>query len=210
MATTPGQTTELEAVNTMLSAIGEAPVVDLDASPAMAEVALARAILAETSKKVQVRGWNFNQELEYPLAIDGSGFINVPTNCVRAKISDSLFSKYPNLTLRGTKVYNQDTHSYVFTETLKFSLILYLDFDSLPEMARSYIAVRAARILQDRFETSETLHAYTEADEMQALADLKEYEGDTANYSIFDNYDVARTLDRDSYSNGGAVNPSFG
>lgn len=207
MATTPGQTTELEAVNTMLSAIGEAPVNSLDTASGMVEVSLARAILAETSKKVQVRGWQFNQELEYPLVPDGvTGNISVPSNCVRAKISDCQFSKYPNLTLRGLRIYNQDTQSYVFTETLKFTLIIYLDFDSLPEMARSYIAVRSARILQDRFETSDALHGYTEADEFQALADLKEYEGDTANYSIFDNYDVARTLDRNSYTSGGAAN----
>jgi hypothetical protein len=57
-------TTELEAVNTMLSAVGSQPVSSLDAG---AEVAIAKNILRETRREVLSRGWSFNYETEVKL-----------------------------------------------------------------------------------------------------------------------------------------------
>lgn len=53
--TSPTPTTELEAVNTMLSGIGEAPVNSL--SEVTADVSLARHILNEVSREVQLEGF---------------------------------------------------------------------------------------------------------------------------------------------------------
>ena len=45
---------------------------------------------------------------------------------------------------------------------------------------------------------SEKISAFTRGDEMAALVTLRQFEMDTADYSVFDNYDVARIVDRDS------------
>ena len=63
--TTP--TTELEAVNIMLSTIGEAPVNNLDSGLVDAETA--ETILKNVSRDVQSHGWNFNSEPDYTLRL---------------------------------------------------------------------------------------------------------------------------------------------
>ena len=54
-------TTKLEAINTMLSVIGEAPVSSFEAN-ATGDVAIAKNILDEVLQEVQTRGWHWNTE----------------------------------------------------------------------------------------------------------------------------------------------------
>ena len=61
--------------------------------------------------------------------------------------------------------------------------------------------IRAARIYQDRLLGSEKLSSFNRGDEQAALFALRDFEMETADYSIFDNYDVARVIDRQSVIN---------
>ena len=71
-------TTKLEAINQMLSGIGQAPVVSLDvANP---EIAIAVDVLDQVDREVQGEGWHFNTEVAYPFMADTSGNIFVPPN----------------------------------------------------------------------------------------------------------------------------------
>ena len=77
MSLTP--TTELEAVNTMLNTIGEAPVntlVNMTSVDALA----ALSVLQNVNRGVQVEGWFFNSEYDYPLVPDLDGNLPLPTN----------------------------------------------------------------------------------------------------------------------------------
>ena len=58
MATQITPTTELQAVNQMLSVIGEAPVNSITGT-VTTDVSVAKNILDETSMSVQSMGWNF-------------------------------------------------------------------------------------------------------------------------------------------------------
>ena len=71
------KTTQLEAVNVMLSAIGEAPVSSLENSQ-LEDVAVAQNILNETIVDVQTTGYNFNSEYNYKISPDTDSIINVP------------------------------------------------------------------------------------------------------------------------------------
>ena len=59
MTTRITPTTELEAVNIMLSVIGEAPVNTITGTNSV-DVSVAKNVLDETSMSVQGMGWNFN------------------------------------------------------------------------------------------------------------------------------------------------------
>ena len=83
--TTP--TTKLEAVNSMLSTIGEAPVNSLTSGLVDAETA--ETILNEVSRSVQAHGWNFNSEPDYTVAADTSGNVVLPTEIIRADLANS-------------------------------------------------------------------------------------------------------------------------
>jgi hypothetical protein len=187
-------TTELAAVNLMLGAIAESPVSTLEDS-GLADVATARAILSETSREVQARGWDFNSETNYPLPRDGDNYIPVPANVLRVDTTKE-YREY-DVVQRGFRLYDRKNHSYAFDKTLKVDIMFLLPFEELPEAARYYIAIRAARKFVDREQPSETGHRYTQEDEDTALVTLKEAEGDTGDYNMLSgSYSVASILAR--------------
>ena len=189
-------TTKLEAINIMLSAVGESPVSALDGSNADAVVA--ENILDEVNKDVQSRAWHFNTEYDVVLTPDAeTNQITLPTNASRVDLED-VNAGTKDVVERGRKLYDKKAHSYTFTESVKATVAYLFEFVDLPENARRYIAIRAARIFQDRMVGSPDHHTFNLRDELTALSDLKEYEGDTGDHTIFDNYDVFRIVDRGS------------
>jgi len=66
-----------------------------------------------------------------------------------------------------------------------------LDWDSLPEVARRYITLKASRVFQGRIIGSRELEALIARDEYVARANLLEADGSTSDRTIFDNYDTS-------------------
>lgn len=188
-------TTKLQAVNTMLSTIGSAPVNSITGTNS-ADIALAVQILDETSLAVQSEGWHWNTEYEVSYTPSPTtGEIAVPGNALMVDVD------FPNnlktdVILRGQKLYDLKTKSYVFTEAVKATVVYGLEWEELPQAARYYINIKAARIFLDRMVGSEKHHTFTLRDEVMALSKLREYEGETADRTIFDNYDTFRVIAR--------------
>lgn len=193
--TTP--TTELEAVNIMLSTIGEAPVNNLQSGLVDAETA--ETILKNVSRDVQSHGWNFNSEPDYTVAADSSGNVILPTEIVRADLANSE-TKYRSskneYIQRGNKMYDKVNHTFNIGKALKLDVVVLLSFDLLPEIARRYIAIKASRIFQERVVGSVELSQMNRNDEQQAWFALQEMEGDNGDYNIFDDYSTASVLNR--------------
>tara|TARA_R110002153_G_scaffold8431_2_gene36262 strand:- start:1179 stop:1790 length:612 start_codon:yes stop_codon:yes gene_type:complete len=193
--TTP--TTELEAVNAMLSTIGEAPVSSLASGLLDAETA--ETILNDVSREVQSLGWNFNTEEDFPASPNDSNEIVLPAEIVRADLAQSQ-TKFRSIkeeyVQRGNRMYDKITHSYTITKQLKLDVILLLTFSDVPEVARRYITTKASRIFQERVVGSDTLSAMNRNDEQTALFALREMEGDNGDYNIFDDNSTMRVLDR--------------
>jgi hypothetical protein len=189
------KTTKLNAINTMLSAIGEPPVNTL--SSQRADSNLAEQILDEVSREIQSYGWHFNSEYKVTLAPDSSGYIYISENVVRV---DTNPNKYTDLdiVLRGNRLYDKVTNSYVFSASIEVDRIVMLEFEEIPEPARRYIMIRAARIFGDRMIGSEKHHMFTGQDEMMAMAKMREYENDTADYSIFEDISTLSVINRNA------------
>jgi hypothetical protein len=185
-------TTKLEAVNIMLSTIGESPVNSLTSGLVDAE--MAETILDSINREVQGEGWNFNREEAMIVSPDSNGEIVIPANVLRADATNTYDSL--DLVQRGTKMYDKKNHTFKIDEAVKLDMVVLLDFEILPELARRYIAVRASRIFQDRVVGSDTLHGFNQQDEARAYFALKEFEQDVEDFTIFDSYSVARVLDR--------------
>jgi len=188
--TKPTSMTELEAVNVLLTTIGEQPINSLSGNQTT-DVSIARQVLTEVSREVQSQGWHFNTEPDVTLVPDSTNKnITVPIDVAR------IDSKYANVVIRGDKLFDVEERTFVFQDNLKCDIIYFHDFLDLPHVAKKYITSRAARIFSDRSLNSESLHRMLRGDEMQALVNLKEYENDTASHSMFDSYSVARVLQR--------------
>jgi len=193
--TTP--TTQLQAVNSMLSTIGEAPVNSLDSGLVDAETA--ETVLNEVSRDVQSFGWNFNSEPDVVVGKDLDGKVKLADNTLRADLASSV-NKYRSnkneYVQRGLFMYDKVQHTDIINKDLKLDIVYMLDFTEIPEVARRYITIKAARLFQERVVGSDNLSAMNRADEQQALFALKEMESENGDYNIFDDGSTYSVLDR--------------
>lgn len=185
---------KLEAVNIMLSSIGEAPVNRL--SSGLVEAETAETILSQTSRSVQAEGWHFNRETNVEIAPDLSGEIVLASNTIRADMMNNTTQTDMDLIQRGGKMYDRLNHTFKINKGVKLDVVYELDFEDLPAVARRYITVKAGRILQDYVVGSPDMHTIHNEDVMAALIELKDFENETSDYNIGDNYDVYRVIDR--------------
>lgn len=190
-------TTELEAVNTMLSAVGSSPVSDLN-NPG-AEVAIAKNILTETRREILSKGWAFNSDRKMEVAVPSSGEYVIAENIMRIDGSEG-YNGNRDLVQRAGKLYDRKEHTFTLTEsTLTVDVIYSLNWADCPEVARRLMMIRSARVFADRIVGYNHQHQFTMADEYQAMSDLREYEGDTGDYNMLTgNWDVYRIVRRGS------------
>ena len=192
---TETNTTELEAVNTLLHSIGEAPVNSLLSLPI--DGTQAKNTLNEISREVQASSWHFNRHYDYTLSLDTDSKIPLAENIMRVDLDNTKYSQLTyNVIKRGGFLFNKVKNTFVFDQALDSLVTLFLPFTDLPENARRYIVLRASRMFQDRTLGAGSLHKYQIEDERYALAVLKQEEMDTADHSIFNNYDTWSVINR--------------
>ena len=104
--TTQTRTSELEAVNTILSTIGEAPLNSLTGSLPV-DGTIAKNVLSEVAREVQSQGWHFNTHINVTLTRNTDNKIPLATNVVRVEIDPRKYSKGDyNIVQRDTFLYN--------------------------------------------------------------------------------------------------------
>tara|TARA_R100000329_G_scaffold35523_2_gene33362 strand:- start:2036 stop:2644 length:609 start_codon:yes stop_codon:yes gene_type:complete len=201
---TVAATTELESINIMLAAIGESPI-NAITDPLPVDARLAQQTLAEINKKVQMEGWSFNTEIDVTLPRDGSKHINLANSILRV---DPNIHQHPTIDAiqRTLKLYDRLNNRYEFDEDLICTVVYFRAFTEIPEPARYYITIKAARVFVDRLVGDQGLRTYTEQDEIRARAILMETDlangdhnllrGDPSLTSVFSTYSPANALIR--------------
>ena len=189
---------ELDAVNLMLMTIGEYKVNDLINLAGRSDAAIAKDILNNTSRAVQSKGWTFNTDFDVILAPDTEGQIELGTSILRIDTTSVVRSSQKDIIERENKLYDRQNNTHVFADNVTVNTVTYFNFQSLPEAARRFIAIRSARVFHDRVVGSGELHRFFQEDEGQAWSELLEYESNVGDYTIFDAYDVYRVVERDA------------
>ena len=197
MATITTRTTHLEAINTMLSTIGEAPVNSLTGS-LPTDASMAKNILDEVNREVQSGGWKFNTSYKATLSRDTNNKIPVANDVMHIELNPLLESKSSNdPVIRGSFLYNLAKETFIFDKDFENVQIVHLlDFEQIPEQARRYITIRASRIFHDRTLGANALHRFSRQDELVSLSILKQSEASVADHSIFNSYDQYNTVTR--------------
>jgi len=199
----PTKTTELEAVNTILSSVGEPPIVSLTGTQG-ADATIARNILTEVSREVQSQGWHFNTLYDQRFSPNTSNEITLADEVLRVdnysgrsgSTTIGGLSEDRSVVQRGDKLFDKTNNTFTFTSSIQMTVVYLYEFEEMPEPARRYVTIKAARIFQDRMVGSQKSHMFTMQDEMRCMSTLKEFEGDTADRSIFDNDDVFNIINR--------------
>jgi len=184
-------TTELEAVNIILKNDGETPVASLDEN-GFSPAEEAQEVLFETSRRLQLHGYNFNTDKGRQFSPDVDGYITVGENVLSVRPSGA--SEGFNLQQRGLRLYNAGDFSYAFTSPVTLNAVTFLPWDELPEYARNYIVIKAARLYQKRETTSELMDAFTAEDEARARAEFRRNENRAERPNILRNSQLSSNI----------------
>ena len=169
--------TELEAVNTLLAVIGEAPIDKLSDTTKneITDSALARKTLGEVKRDVLAEGWSWNTDFAVKLTPESNNQFLLDASWLKVEFAPAQFPQ-SNLVARGLKVYDRYKRTFELAPDLEQVQISYvfinLNWDDVPHQAQQYITIRAARIYADRFVNSNAIYAYTVQDEEYARAML--------------------------------------
>ena len=138
--------TELSAVNSILSSIGQSPITTLNFTNP--EVSLIHNLLMECNKDVQNEGWHFNQEDHVKVSPDANGQFLVPTNYLRYDIHEGQVDRNRDVVVRDGKIYDNVLHTDIFTSDFYFDITRLVAFVDVPPVIQRYIvacaSVRAA------------------------------------------------------------------
>ena len=189
-------TTKLEAVNIIISVIGEAPINTITGVSLPITAIQAISMLDETSKAVQSEGWHCNTEHEYELTPDSvTSKITLPQNTLKFDLDPLLYTDSDPVQ-RGLKLYDRKNHTEIWTKNVKGSITFELEFEDLPEQLRHYITVKSARVFANRFIGTREIEGFTLREEVEAKARAIDSDSENADRTIFDHYSVLRVLDR--------------
>lgn len=173
-------TTKLEAINTMLSCIGQSPLKTLEGTKSSFTIT-AEQILDEECKRVLLTGWDFNTDLNYQLTPDVNKHIQVTDDMLLIQHKESFRNRY---VIRYSKIYDKIKHSYEIDSPLFCKVVWDFPYEELPENFKAYIKMSASYKFCKRALGSETACMYTREDVAEAYTDLLNYELETGNYSM--------------------------
>ena len=174
--------TELQAVNLLLSAIGEAAVSSLETATTV-EVTQAKNMLSNVNRAAQQKGWHFNTEWDVVLTRDSENLI---------PLSESILSVYQPgqlMTIRGRSgsmyAYDLDNNTFVWTKNLNNAVtITLLEFVDSPNTFRQYVTTRAARIFQEEIIGQVSAETVNRQEEAEAYADLLDDDAERAGLNV--------------------------
>jgi len=176
--------TELDAVNQILSSVGQAPVTTLDLQNP--EVSIVLNTLREINRQVQAEGWIFNTEREYELTPDSeTNQILYPFNMLQIDANTKYHKDKYDVVKRGNKLYDRLNHTYTFTDPIQADVVWYFDFTDVPAAVQGYITARAARMCATKMVGDRELNALLQEQELQTRAAAIEYDCNQGDYSMF-------------------------
>ena len=206
--------TELSAVNSILGAIGQAPVTRLADTETRTytqggntvtipelqfenpEVAFVYQILMECNLDTQVQGWVFNTESWYqlqPTQINNQSQFVFPKNILRWDVSDGQVWRTSDVVRRTdtadgrSKLYDKKDHSFDFTNKtpVYFDVVWYWEWEDLPQAFKRWITLQASVRAATQLVSNKDLMQMLMTQEQKAQVACQQYETDQGGYSFF-------------------------
>jgi hypothetical protein len=209
--TTNNTETELSSVNSILGAIGQAPVTRLYQEEPVSfsedytcddeakklevtrnelvfinpEVSFVYQLLMESNTDVQNEGWVFNREEYFELTPNSDGEVAIPPNVLRMDVSDGQIWRTTDVVRRNGKLYDKLHHSYKFAGTICFDITWKFPYEDLPSVFKRYITSKASGRAATQLVANPELVKLLAAQEGQARAACMEYECNQGDHTFF-------------------------
>ena len=184
-STTIDLDTELSAVNSILGAIGQAPVTSLVYDNP--EIAFIYNLLRDANVDTQAEGWHFNTEKHVSFTPDANGKIAIANDILQLDVADGWTHRVYDVIRRDGFLYDKIDHTDDFSSitAIDLDVVKLYTFENLPIPFRRYITYRASTKAATQLVANPNLVKLLQGQEALARAALMEYECNQGNHSMF-------------------------
>ena len=184
-STTIDLDTELSAVNSILGAIGQAPVTSLVYDNP--EIAFIYNLLRDANVDTQAEGWHFNTELHVKYTPDSvTGKIAIANDVLQLDVSKGWARREYDVVKRGGYLYDKIDHTDDFSTitSIDLDVVKMYNYEDLPTVFKRYITYRASRQAATQLVANPNLVKLITQQESLARAAIMEYECNQGNHSM--------------------------
>ena len=178
--------TELNAINEVLAAVGQAPVTTLDQTNP--DVSIIQQTLKNVSREVQSEGWHFNKEYNYKLTPQTDKTIAVTDDMLQVDLN-TRYHGAQDVVRRNGKLYDKwkepRADAYKFEEDVHVDIVWYFDWLDLPVPIQDYIIAKTATVASTRLVGDPAQFQILQQREMNKRANALEYDCNQADYTYF-------------------------
>lgn len=171
----------LDAVNKVLAVTGDSPVSTLDDSYIQSRIA--QQMLERATRDVLAQGWWFNEDENVTLTPDINGFITLAPNVIKV----SVIGDNGGIIQRGSKMYDRANRTYVFSESIPVDMVINLEWEELPQVARAYITDLACVRFNNNFYGAEDVKRVLEAELANSELEVKKADVDARDVNLLSN-----------------------
>jgi len=175
--------TELSAVNSILGAIGQAPITTLNFDNP--EISFIYNLLRDANVDTQAEGWHFNTEYHVMLTPDSvTKKITIGSEILSIDLHDDQAKRTCDLVRRNGVLYDKINHTDQFIADVPVDIVRLYNFDDLPPVFQRYITYRASRVAATQLVANPQLVKLLGVQEAQARAALMEYECNQGDHNM--------------------------
>ena len=185
-STTIDLDTELSAVNSILGAIGQAPVTSLVYDNP--EISFIYNLLRDANVDTQAEGWHFNTERHVKYTPDSvTGKIAIANDVLQMDVSEGWTRREYDVVRRSGYLYDKIDHTDDFSsiDSIDLDVVKLQNYEDLPVIFRRYITYRASRMAATQLVANPNLVKLIAQQEALSRAALMEYECNQGNHSMF-------------------------
>ena len=185
-STTIDLDTELSAVNSILGAIGQAPVTSINYDNP--EISFIYNLLRDANVDTQAEGWHYNTEKHVKYSPDSvTGKIAIANDVLQLDVSNGWSRREYDVVRRNGYLYDKIDHTDDFSdiESIDLDVIKLQNYEDLPIIFRRYITYRASRMAATQLVANPNLVKLIAQQEALSRAALMEYECNQGNHSMF-------------------------
>ena len=193
-STTISIDTELSAVNSILGAIGQAPITALNTQTTTTsdssqisenpEIAMIYNLLRDANVDTQAEGWHFNTEYHVKFSPDADKKIAIGNDILSMDLHDNQARRHHNLVRRNGFLYDKIDHTDEFDGDIDLDVVRLYAFEDLPIPFRRFITYRAMTAAATQLVANPKLVRLLTNQAGLARAALQEYECNQGDHSM--------------------------
>lgn len=187
---------ELDALNTMLLAVSQRPVDTYDTNANLHTIN-ARNTLEDAYRRLLLRGWRWNTEVNKTLTRDGSNEITLAADILNvSRVRNTKYGHCLDIVAIGSKLYDRENNVFTFDKDKVADLVVSRAWSEVPPEAQEFVTYRATRLFVKNVLNDASIVEDLIEEEARAFRELERHESETGNINLLENNEAHFRRDR--------------